>query len=119
VSEPDDTVWLIEEVWSGFVHYVHRDFDARSWVRESQSIQRAPYEQVITTGPRGASVQTRRRQPTIPLITKSADEAMRFSSKADAEAWLSAQPRWMGGGQYEAREHMWPTLPATPAEGGR
>ncbi|HTK34595.1 MAG TPA: hypothetical protein VL358_04805 [Caulobacteraceae bacterium] len=112
---PDETAWLIEETWSGFIHYIHRDFDAEKWVRETASLSELPY-QWMPSGTRGATLT--RRKPTIPFITKNASEAMRFASRADAEAWLSAQPSWLScTTQHQPREHMWPeTVALQPKE---
>lgn len=101
----DETAWLIEETWSGYVHYIHRSFDAASWRREANSIADLPYLWV----PNGGGATLTRRRPKCLFITKDANEAMRFASRAVADAWIAAQPNWFNyGDQYQAREHMWP-----------
>ncbi len=91
-----ETAWLIEETWSGYVHYVHRDYDAQRWERECREDRERP---------RGAS--TRR---TVPLNTRNVEEAMRWPTRADAEKWKGEQQRWMrDGDQFQVREHMWPS----------
>jgi hypothetical protein len=97
----DKAAWLIEETWSGHVHYVHRDFDARRWLAECDRLG-------------GVSAWIRRREEREPFITKTVDEAMRFPTKAHALNWLAKQPHWMTmGDQHQIREHMW----LTPNEG--
>lgn len=107
-----ETAWLIEETWSGYVHYVHRDFDCSEWAAECRrDDQRRSYGLVPLM--------------RVHIVTKSIDDAMRFETKNAAELWLAFQPRWMSkpDGQYQVREHMWPTpagraaLAPTPTEG--
>lgn len=95
-----ETAWLIEETWSGYVHYVHRDFNCEKWAAECRRDRdRRSY---------GLHALMR-----VPLVTKNVDDAMRFPTKDAAEVWLAFQPRWMSEGeQYQVREHMWPeTIP--------
>ncbi len=104
----DETAWLIEETWSGFVHYVHRDYRCDKLAAEwRQNRWRDSY---------GAPARH-----TEKLITKNIDEAMRFATKDAADLWLAMQPRWMSkGDQYQVREHLWPDVGPTalPQEGG-
>ena len=105
------TAWLIEETWSGHVHYIHRDFAAEAWRTETNSLSQYPYEWV----PSGLGATLTRRRATVPFITKNADDAMHFASRDAAEAWLNEQPRWISfTDQYQAREHMWVSPEATP-----
>jgi hypothetical protein len=107
-----DRAWLIEETWSGFVHYIHRDFDAVKWRVESGSLRRCPWEW-RPSGSGGFTLS--RRKPSIPFITKDDAEAMRFPTKAEAEAWIKDQPLWLSrGDQYQPREHMW-VAPSQPS----
>jgi hypothetical protein len=102
----DRTAWLIEETWSGFVHYLHRDFEPTRWRAEANSLSALPFEWAPTGT--GGWLLTRRK-PSVPFITKDANEAMHFASAADAHGWLAAQPPWLScGDQYQPREHMWP-----------
>ena len=88
------TAWLIEETWSGYVHYVAKDFDAKRFEAEAHHNRwRDP----------GESARNRER-----LITKDANEAMRFPTKDAAEQWRDQQPRWLRTDQFQVREHMWP-----------
>lgn len=104
-----ETGWLIEETWSGYVHYIHHTFDAARWRAEANSIDDKPYEWVPTGVSWGMTLT--RRKPTILFITKDANEALRFPTKGDADVWIAAQPDWFNhGDQYQAREHMWPEL---------
>lgn len=104
-QQADETAWLIEETWSGYVHYVHRDFDAVRWREERDSLKRLPFEWIFNDT--GGATLTRRCE-TIPFIIKSAEEAMRFETEDDALEWLGMQPRWIShGDQFQAREHMW------------
>ena len=103
-KEEDKTVWLIEETWSGFVHYVHRDFDHKAWRAECTSLDRLPYVWV-SSGSGGATLT--RRKARIPFITKSVDEARQFKSKAEAINWLIEQCLHVTD-QFQVREHMWP-----------
>lgn len=98
------TAWLIEETWSGFVHYVHRDFDHKAWRAECESLDRLPYVWV-PSGSGGATLT--RRKARIRFITKDVDEARRFASKDEAGSWLTEQ-RLDGTDQFQAREHVWP-----------
>ncbi len=96
-QERAETVaWLVEETWSGYVHYVHRDFRCDKLATEWRKNDfRRSY---------GAPALR-----TQPLVTKSIEEAMRFPTKDAADLWLALQPRWMkNGDQYQVREHMWP-----------
>lgn len=103
--ERESTGWLIEETWSGYVHYVHRDFDEQSWRAERDSLARLPFVWVFNNT--GGATLTHRVE-TVPFITKFDAEALRFSTKADAEAWIKAQPSWLNhSDQFQAREHMW------------
>jgi hypothetical protein len=95
----DETAWLIEETWSGYVHYVHRGYRCDLWASQERR-------------------NDDRRKLGIPpmtdvrLITKDVDEAMRFPTKEAADLWLAMQPKWMRGDQYQVREHMWPAPPS-------
>lgn len=106
--------WLIEETWSGHVHYVHRDFDHKAWRAECASLDRLPYEWVSSGG--GATLT--RRKASIPFITKDVDQARRFASKAEAYDWLADQ-RLDGSDQFQPREHMWPDPSATASPSER
>lgn len=98
LHEADSTAWLIEETWSGYVHYIHRDFDAEKW-RKERDLVRAMH---------------RRQQH---FITKDIAEALTFDTKDRAHAWLAEQPHWMSrGDQYQVREHMWTADAATPQQ---
>jgi hypothetical protein len=104
-EKPDQTAWLIEETWSGFVHYVHKDFDARAWQEECRAND-LRWEQRLP-----------RTEPRTPFITKIADEAMRFDTPEAAVAWIRDQPRFIShGDQFQAREHMWCTPEEKPAQ---
>lgn len=99
-----ETGWLIEETWSGYVHYIHRDFDARAWEAESRSLDALPYAWVAS----GGGVTLTRRQASITFITKNVDEALRFPTQDAAHKWIALQPGWMThSDQFQAREHMW------------
>lgn len=99
-----ETWWLIEETWSGYVHYVHRDFRCDKLAAEWR---RNDFRRTF-----GASPKNIER-----LITKNVDEAMRFPTKDPADLWLALQPRWMrNGDQYQVREHMW--VETASPEGG-
>lgn len=99
MGDRDDIAWLIEETWSGHVHYVHRDFNCAKWATECRQ----------DDWRRRIGLHARMR---VPIVTKSLNEAMRFPTKDAAELWLALQPRWMSGGeQYQIREHMWPKDP--------
>ncbi len=92
----DVRAWLIEETWSGCVHYVSRDFDQVKLATEwRQNAWRRSY---------GA-----RARNAVPIVTKNIAEARTFPTQAKAELWLSFQPRFMNcTDQYQVREHMWP-----------
>ena len=99
--EPEGAAWLIEETWisplGGGTLYVHRDFRVEKWRAEQERIR---------------DIHRRRE----PFLTKESTDAMRFASEHDAKTWLAQQPRFIReGGQYVAREHMWP-LAADQAE---
>lgn len=101
----DEIAWLIEETWSGFVHYVHRDFNCADWATECRrDDDRRRY---------GLPALMR-----VPIVTKNVEEAMRFPTRDAAELWKAFQPRWMAEGeQYAIREHLWPALSAHPPSG--
>lgn len=104
----DETAWLIEETWSGHVHYVHRDFNCAEWAAECR---RDDYRRRI-------GLPSRRR---VSIVTKNIEEAMRFPARDAAELWLGLQPIWMSkGDQYQVREHLWVAPEPKPgAEGSR
>lgn len=111
IERLEETAWLIEETWSGYIHYIHRSFDADGWRAEANSLDEQPYKWVPTGV--GSGLTLTRRKPTILFITKDANEAMRFPTKEAADAWIAAQPNWFNhGDQYQAREHMWPDVSA-------
>lgn len=84
-----EIAWVIEETWIGYIHYIHKDFDVIKWRKEVDSVRELH----------------RHRQP---FITKNIDEAMRFSTEAEALSWREQQPPWFrNGDQYQAREHEW------------
>lgn len=93
------TAWLIEETWSGHVHYVRRDFNCARW---AENCRKNEWSRSYGALPRY----------DITIVTKNIDEAMRFPTKEAAEVWLAFQPRWMShGGQYQVREHERVTTP--------
>lgn len=102
LSLQNEKAWLIEETWSGYVHYVHRDFDCAKWAAECRR----------DDDRRSLGLPALMR---VPIVTKLVDEAMRFASRDAAVTWLAFQPRWMQGDQYQIREHMWPRSPALEA----
>lgn len=107
-SAVDETAWLIEETWSGYVHYIDKTFHAERWRAERDSLEALPYEWVLT-GTGGATLTVRKAK--VGFITKDPIEAMRFPTKEAAEAWIAQQPHWFSyGDQFQAREHMWPAL---------
>jgi hypothetical protein len=107
----EETAWLIEETWSGYIHYIDQTFDAEKWSREAASLRELPYEWIFNNS--GGATLTRRRAK-IGFITKDDGDAMRFPSREAAEAWIAAQPNWFNNSdQFQAREHMW-FLPSAP-----
>jgi hypothetical protein len=98
----DKAAWLIEDAWTG-PHWIHRDFDARAWAKHFRKCADADHEGL--------------RHPKCPaLCAKDANDAMGFPSKAEAEAWLSAQPKWMRNCQWRPIEHSWPEVSTTEAQ---
>jgi len=92
----NETAWLIEDVWMdgpGTPLYIHKSFDVDRFLAEH-----------------ARDLPVRRRAEKI--ATNDPNEAMRFTTREDAAAWLVGKPRWLTDGQYEPREHMWPASPS-------
>jgi hypothetical protein len=86
-QEAPKTFWVVEEAWSGLVHYVRADFDAVKWRRDMERPLRRQARQIVT---------------------KEITEAMTFDTQEAAEKWLAEQPKWMSkGGTHRVREHEW------------
>lgn len=112
----DETAWLVEETWSGYVHYIHRDFDVAKWWRERNSLEALPF-QWVPSGTGGAILT--RRDAKVPFITKNVDEAMRFATKDGADGWIARQPTWFRhSDQFQSREHMWSDTPSPAHQPG-